>query len=1496
MARPIDEKIVAMKMDNSDFNKKVKDTLMSFDLMNKSISDVGEIDLSKLESSLEKMENRIGISGVMIGTAISKLTSSFIDKGVGLWNSALDPLIEGGKKRALNIEQAKFQFQGLGMDVEKTMQSALDAVKGTAYGLDEAAVVAGQFGATGIQAGEQMTAYLRGISGVAAMTGSSYSDVGNIFTTVAGNGRLMGAELLRLSARGVNAAAILSKELGVTEGEVRKMVTDGKISFDMFAQAMNNAFGEHATRANETYVGSLSNVKAALGRIGAAVATPEFENKRNIFNALTPKIDELADALGPLIKVWNEFRKMKADNLINLINKISFKKFTELGGAANLAEAFGNTLKLGTVILDEFKKAFSGVGPSGDTFVKFLVKGTSGLKLLSEMLLIVAKGIGKTAIVFKIIVDVLQIVWKFAVRVGKALANLIPKSSGTSSFFESLSKLTESMNKSMDAGNLLTKTIDGLGRIAKPVGEYFTNLGNIFDEVFSILGRGDFKGVGPWEEDSKMVGILFKIRDAAITTFEYLNSLSIDDMINGVVDGFNWVVDKVVWFGNAIKDVWNGIVNNMPSGNTVVAGGFLGAMITGFGFITKLVWDFVNSFKNWNNIGDSISGVLDGFSDAMGEVEGVLKSFTMEIKSKALLNIALAVGVLAASLWVISRLDGGQISWSIGAIVVSLGALVGALALMSKFDITGTGNGAILQLVGFALALNIIASAMNKLGDLSVGEATKGVVAVVVLLGALSGAMILMSKFAGPEIGATSLQIVAISASLFLISFALTRLAKLNASNLWNAVGAIVAAMGAIAIFMNVINKTSFGPSQAIGMVIIGSSLIMMAGAISLMSRIDNGRLKKGLTVIGGVLLALSVFALATSKSNLHTTALGLVLVAAAMTALVVPITLLGKMKLSTIVKGLGTIAVALIAVGVASKLLTGSALAGAGLIVMALGLNLLVVPIMLLAQIPFKKLIGGLSGLALGIIMLGGAAALMGVVAAPLLAGAGALLVLGVAIALAGAGMALFGSGLVSLALLTGTAAATIVAYLGTLIAGLMSLVPKAVEFIWFIIVSMAEAFRDNAYILSETVMMGMIKVMDSIRQFLPEFATSATLLLIAFADEFEKNFPILTDKIGLMTAVFMESMANSVDEHGPRIIDAFKRLFKEILEFFIEVFVGIMTTLTAWSPRLQKEIEILGLVAKTALEVSFDTGDVADTKMKLFAARLEGNTGDVERAAEIMGVSAKDALDLSADFGSLGTKHPLDYQVAMMANKHKAEEAADEMARRAKETAEGHSFSGSGEKAASGFASGMGTERSKSLVSSAASALASLANKALNRTLLINSPSRLTMIGGNSFSEGFAVGITNKAKMVDDSAKGLAKTAVNSLDEFIDGFALPEDNNEIHFRAVLNYDQFNPNGFGNSVVAADTTMTRRLMDGVSRTSRQNGNNITENGDIIRALESVGRDDGQVVGLLEQVLTSIKSGQVIMMDGRKVGEIVEPHVKNIQDKNLIRKNRARGF
>ena len=203
----VDDRIVRMQFDNGQFNKGVESTTKALSGLENSLK------LDGVANDIEKISSKFSVMGVIGATAINRLANAAINTGLKMASSLVDPIVEGGKKRALNIEQAKFQLSGLGQDVRTIMDDVNYAVDGTAYGLDEAAMAASQLAASQVSAGDDMKASLRGISGVAAMTGSSYSDIANIFTKVAGQGRVMGDDLLRLSARGLNAAATMAKSM-----------------------------------------------------------------------------------------------------------------------------------------------------------------------------------------------------------------------------------------------------------------------------------------------------------------------------------------------------------------------------------------------------------------------------------------------------------------------------------------------------------------------------------------------------------------------------------------------------------------------------------------------------------------------------------------------------------------------------------------------------------------------------------------------------------------------------------------------------------------------------------------------------------------------------------------------------------------------------------------------------------------------------------------------------------------------------------------------------------------------------------------------------------------------------------------------------------------------------------------------------------------------------------------------------------------------------------
>lgn len=320
----IEDRIVRMRFDNDDFERRIGKTMSSLDRLKEKLqfkdSSAGikkmqagfdSFTFTPLLKGIEAIEHRFSAVGIAGATLVQDLTRSAINAAKSLEQATIGQIKSGGWNRAMNIANAQFQIEGLGYSWSKVEKAVSYGVKDTAYGLDAAASAASQLAASGVdfektiktvngQDLTQMHRSLRAISGVAAMTNSSYEDISRIFTKVAGNGRLMGDELLSLSSRGMNAAATLGKALGKTEAEIRDMVSKGKIDFKTFADAMDDAFGDHAKEANKTFTGSLSNMKAALSRIGAIFATPVIDKTNTFFIALTERIDEVKKKLSDI--------------------------------------------------------------------------------------------------------------------------------------------------------------------------------------------------------------------------------------------------------------------------------------------------------------------------------------------------------------------------------------------------------------------------------------------------------------------------------------------------------------------------------------------------------------------------------------------------------------------------------------------------------------------------------------------------------------------------------------------------------------------------------------------------------------------------------------------------------------------------------------------------------------------------------------------------------------------------------------------------------------------------------------------------------------------------------------------------------------------------------------------------------------------------------------------------------------------------------------------
>lgn len=373
----VDERVVKMTFDNKQFESGVKQSIKSLDDLDKKINldktsrkletieesakKLDKVKFDNMGDSMEKVIAKFGTMDAVAFSVVNNITNSVLNSAKKVATAVPNMIKEGGWNRALNIDKAKFLFEGMKIDVEKGMNDALKAVKGTAYGLDEAAKVASQLSASGTKLGKDMQTSLRGIAGVAAMTGSSFSDIGNIFTSVAARGRAYSSDFNRIAIRGVAAFDVVAKHMGITVQQLQDKISDkknGGLDSKTFIEAFSAAFAKQATKANKTYEGALANLRAAFSRLGATIQSVRLENLRKIYIRSAAAVDRFASTLKPVFK-----QLTKIDN--------GLRRFTN--SFLNSRRMVGGTLKSGKKIkgfIWNISKAINGLM----LYIKSIVK------------------------------------------------------------------------------------------------------------------------------------------------------------------------------------------------------------------------------------------------------------------------------------------------------------------------------------------------------------------------------------------------------------------------------------------------------------------------------------------------------------------------------------------------------------------------------------------------------------------------------------------------------------------------------------------------------------------------------------------------------------------------------------------------------------------------------------------------------------------------------------------------------------------------------------------------------------------------------------------------------------------------------------------------------------------------------------------------------------------------------------------------------------------
>ena len=266
---------------------------------------------SQLGSSAVMGEvNRAGQSiGSRLGSSITSSLKTGLKVGGVITGALAGVTIKGGIDRALGIENARAKMSGLGHDtesVEKIMGNALASVEGTSYGLDAAATTAAGAVAAGIKPGEQLEGVLKTVANTAAASGGSMEEMGSIFNTVAAVGSAYTGDINMLAQRGIPIWQSLSDTLGVSQDEVRKMASEGKIDFETFEAAAADAAGGVATAMGDTTKGSFDNMMASVRKLGAMFVTGILPLAKTTFQGIQGLLNAVKSKLEPFVNAFFE--------------------------------------------------------------------------------------------------------------------------------------------------------------------------------------------------------------------------------------------------------------------------------------------------------------------------------------------------------------------------------------------------------------------------------------------------------------------------------------------------------------------------------------------------------------------------------------------------------------------------------------------------------------------------------------------------------------------------------------------------------------------------------------------------------------------------------------------------------------------------------------------------------------------------------------------------------------------------------------------------------------------------------------------------------------------------------------------------------------------------------------------------------------------------------------------------------------------------------------
>ena len=880
---------------------------------------------------------------------------------------------------------------------------------------------------------------------------------------------------------------------------------------------------------------------------------------------LKTALDSMADSVAGLSKEELEakgYTDEQRQALLNLVEAVKdgslnldefAQKMGRASGRENMIDAITMAFEKLMPIVKQVGDAFHEVFNPNNDLGQRIYDMTARIREFVDGIEVSEQGLHNFKMSIEGILSIFHIAGKgisaFAQIIGHLLGKLLPVGDGILDVTGSLGEFLVSLDKAIDSGGYLEKFVELVnGAIDKLASGFKVAKDYVLDFIGSWTGI-DFTKFESLRDIFALIGEKLsefgeKIRD----TFPWVNSLkdtvtAAFQKIRGSADedlgAANTALESLKTAGSKVKDIFSNIaekigaffapvvekIKSIFSGVTITDLIGTGLLAGIFKSIKKFADVFADLLENFKGIGKSISGVLDSARDA-------LVLWQKDIKANILLKIAGAVGILAAALWVISKVDADRVLGSMGAITALLTEVTAVMAGIMKWGtsanaLEGLSEAAQLGKIAVAMmviagAVLILAAALKKCENLNWDNTLPAMTALFVLLGEMTAAMYGFMAIAkknplNKETGTLqsfAVGMIGMSIAIAILANALARLGELDREQVIQGgltVVALMVALSGVTAALKAIKSDNMS-GVAGSMIAMALALTMLYVPIRLFAKLDTATLKHGGIAVSVALLAMTsaMTVMKSAKGDLKGVAGSVLVMATALTLLIIPIKVLGGMDINSLGNGLLGILVPLAAMGAVLSRLSGGDYSGIGtnLIAMAAAMTLLVIPLKVLGSMDLPSLAKGLGAFVFALAALVGAAYLIAPLASSLSGLSKAMLAFGAACLGVGILVGAIAFAFMTLATIGAAGVAAILAAITGLIQGFRVMMPIIGEALKDLILTLCDVLKDTAPAITETALYLIDELLRQIEEYVPSIVAHLAKIIQKIGQAITENF----------------------------------------------------------------------------------------------------------------------------------------------------------------------------------------------------------------------------------------------------------------------------------------------------------------------------------------------------------------------------------------------------